>query len=80
MGTLGCVPAYDRYFVNGISKNKIASAVFSMNSIVELALFYENNLNVLETVRSSVSCEYIEYPQMKILDMCFWQIGYESEM
>lgn len=79
MGTLGCVPAYDRYFVNGISKNKVASAVFSMNSIVELALFYENNLNVLETVRSSVSCEYIEYPQMKILDMCFWQIGYELD-
>ncbi len=79
MGTLGCVPAYDRYFVKGISKNKIASAVFSINSIEELALFYEKNMNILETMRSNISCEDIEYPQMKILDMCFWQIGYELD-
>ena len=28
MGTLGCVPAYDRYFIAGIKKEKVSTGNF----------------------------------------------------
>lgn len=41
MGTLGCVPAYDRYFVSGIRSQKIASGTYNIKSILQLVDFYE---------------------------------------
>ena len=43
MGTMGCVPAYDRYFVAGIKKNKVAKGSFNIDSISQLAQFYMDN-------------------------------------
>jgi len=34
MGTLGYVPAYDRYFVTGIRSQKIASGIYNIKSIL----------------------------------------------
>lgn len=79
MGTIGCVPAYDRYFRNGIKKFKVASLDFSIDSIMELVLFYENNREVLENCSKEIASKDLVYPQMKILDMCFWQAGYDLE-
>ena len=79
MGTLGCVPAYDRYFLGGIKKFKVASLNFSIDSIMELVLFYENHQEVLVNCQEKVSSTNLIYPQMKILDMCFWQVGYDAE-
>lgn len=73
LGTLGCVPAYDRYFKAGVRKTKVASGNFSPTSVRDLARFYQDNLNCLEKVRNKMTVEGIDYPQMKILDMGFWQ-------
>jgi len=80
LGTMGCVPAYDRFFKDGVRKyKKIATSSFNSNSIKSLALFYDNeeNYKKFEELRKTMN-EYskIEYPQMKIIDSCFWQIGY----
>jgi hypothetical protein len=77
MGTLGCVPAYDSYFKAGISiKNKkVAPRKFNMDSLIKLAQFYQQNYDVLEEARSKLPLKDIYYPQMKLLDMGFWQIG-----
>jgi len=77
LGTLGCVPAYDRYFVTAIRKHKIASGQFSKKSILNLAQFHLQNKAAFSSC--IINTNGIDYPPMKIIDMCFWQIGYESE-
>jgi len=79
MGTLGCVPAYDRYFKAGVRKYRVASGTYNQNSVYNLARFYEGHKEKFEKYRLNISKDNIEYPQMKILDMCFWQIGYDLE-
>lgn len=41
MGTLGCVPAYDRYFIAGIKNQKVATGNYNLKSIMQLVDFYE---------------------------------------
>lgn len=79
MGTLGCVPAYDRYFVDGVKDQKITSGMFTRNSLLRLVEFYEQNRKKLEEVRNNMNVYDLPYPQMKLLDMGFWQIGFEKE-
>lgn len=78
MGTMGCVPAYDRYFINGIKKQKAATGTYNIGSIRMLADFYVGNFEKLEKVRSCFNINGLPYPQMKLLDMGFWQIGLEN--
>ncbi len=79
MGTLGCVPAYDRYFISGIKKQKVSSGNYNMKSIGQLVDFYEKNIVELENIRKDMKVNGMAYPQMKILDMAFWQIGLDSD-
>ena len=78
MGTLGCVPAYDRFFVDGIKKHKVTTQEYSLNSVRRLADFYEAHNDRLEEARRGMRTEDLTYPQMKLLDMGFWQIGFED--
>ena len=79
MGTLGCVPAYDRYFVSGIRSRKIASETYNIKSILQLVDFYEKNIEQLDSVQKNFIVADMLYPQMKILDMGFWQIGFDLD-
>ena len=78
LGVFGCVPAYDRYFVDGIRKNKIASGTFSKKSLKQLIKFY-NSHPEFENLRQKLISEGAYYTKMKIMDMCFWQIGIEND-
>lgn len=79
MGTLGCVPAYDRFFVDGIKKYKVTTQEYSLESVRKLAKFYEAHNDRLEEARRGMQCDGLIYPQMKLLDMGFWQIGFEKD-
>ena len=79
MGTLGCVPAYDRYFVAGVRKEKVTTGTYNINSLLKLVDFYEENKDKLEDTRKKLKVKTLSYPQMKLLDMGFWQIGFESD-
>ena len=79
MGTLGCVPAYDRYFIDGIKKQKIAIGNYNIKSILQLVEFYEKYSEPLESVREKMKVADMLYPQMKILDMGFWQVGFDFD-
>lgn len=79
MGTLGCVPAYDRFFVDGIKKYKVTMQEYSLKSVRKLAEFYEAHNDRLEEARRGMRIGDLVYPQMKLLDMGFWQIGYDQE-
>lgn len=79
MGTLGCVPAYDRYFIDGVKKQGVATGVYNKRSLQKLAEFYENYYDKLEATRHNLKIGEITYPQMKLLDMGFWQIGFDAD-
>lgn len=78
MGTLGCVPAYDRFFVDGIKKYKVTTQEYSPSSVLALAVFYEAHNDRLEEARRGMRVGDLTYPQMKLLDMGFWQVGFEK--
>ena len=78
LGTLGCVPAYDKFFKNGLRKSRMKNIGFTSKSINELCDYYKNNKEELEQVRSKMFIQEIEYPQMKLIDMGFWMIGKED--
>lgn len=78
LGVFGCVPAYDRYFKNGLNKSKICSSTFSKNSIYQLYKFYQDNLIEFELLNNEFKKAEINYTPMKLIDMCFWQYGYDN--
>ena len=79
MGTLGCVPAYDRFFGIGAKYLGLEKDTYQEKSLRELVDFYEAHNDRLEEARRGMRTEDLTYPQMKLLDMGFWQIGFEKE-
>lgn len=73
LGTMGCVPAYDEFLTSELKKYG-----FNYNlcekSIRELAEYYKNNSKKLEEIRQGLFVYDLKYPQMKLLDMGFWQM------
>ena len=79
MGTLGCVPAYDRFFQDGVATYKVTTQEYSLESVRKLAKFYEEHNDHLEEARRGMQTDDLIYPQMKLLDMGFWQVGFEKD-
>ena len=79
MGTLGCVPAYDRYLLVGLKTTGIAPQTFNENSIKKICQFYIDNEADLENVRKNLKLGSIKYPQMKLIDMGLWNKGEEED-
>lgn len=78
MGTLGCVPAYDRFFQDGAKYLGLEHNSYKENSLLELTDIYEEHNDRLEEARRGMRVGDLIYPQMKLLDMGFWQIGFEK--
>ena len=79
MGTLGCVPAYDRFFEEGAKYLGLEKKSYNKDSLLELAEFYEAHNDRLEEARRGMRVGDLIYPQMKLLDMGFWQVGFDQE-
>ena len=79
MGTLGCVPAYDRFFEEGAKYLGLEKKSYNEDSLGELADFYEAHNDRLEEARRGMRTDDLIYPQMKLLDMGFWQVGFEKD-
>ena len=83
LGTLGCVPAYDECFTKGIKVLGVSKGKFNKDSILKIAELYKSYKAPFENMRKKFSINNnLIYPQMKIIDMAFWQFGYnviESE-
>lgn len=79
MGTMGCVPAYDRYFIEGIKRQNVATGIYNLKSVLMLVDFYDANRDILEDARCGLRIGEMLYPQMKLLDMGFWQIGFDAD-
>ena len=79
LGTMGCTPAYDINFKRGLPACGVAQQRFGERSLTQLEKYYCNNLDELEKFRMKISRDRVAYTPMKILDMCFWQFGYDAD-
>lgn len=78
LGTLGCTPAYDTYFIHGLNHVGIKRTKFEKDSLQEIYRFADENstplIEIQQVIKSSLG---IHYPMMKLIDMYFWQIGFD---
>ena len=79
MGTLGCVPAYDRFFEEGAKYLGLEKKSYNKDSLLELADIYEAHNDRLEEARRGMRTDDLIYTQMKLLDMGLWQVGFEKD-
>ena len=79
MGTLGCVPAYDTFFGIGVEYLGLEEKDYNEDSLLELAEIYETHNDRLEEARRGMRVGDLIYPQMKLLDMGLWQVGFEKD-
>ena len=79
LGTLGCVPAYDTFFEKGVRHLGLKEKDYNEDSLLELAKFYEAHNDRLEEARRGMWTDDLIYPQMKLLDMGIWQVGFERD-
>lgn len=85
LGTLGCVPAYDRLFKKGLNNSQL-NQQFNKKSLKILFNFinlpakkhdFENIQSYINLDQESRNGCY--YPIMKIVDMYFWETGRKIE-
>lgn len=74
LGTLACIPAYDTYFTNAIRKYKRGVTTPNDKSIEALSRFYGDNKDELNDLLVEFEDD-VKYPQMKLLDMGFFEYG-----
>jgi hypothetical protein len=80
LGTTGCVPAYDRFFIAGMKISNIKKSRFNGDCLSELFDFIDVNKTLIKKSQEIVKEKTnSDYPAMKLIDMYFWQIGYDSE-
>jgi len=80
MGTLGCSPAFDRYFIDGVRANNLKFKSLNKRSIEQLLNFVEKYTKELEFLQKQINKQQkINYPIMKIVDMIFWNVGSELD-
>lgn len=79
LGVFGCAPAYDRYFKQAVKKYNVCSSNFNERSMAQLYSFYNDNKEAFENLQKQFESNGTFYPPMKLMDMCFWQIGIDLE-
>lgn len=80
LGSLGCVPAYDRYFISGLKKVGLNYSTFELKSLHELMDFIAEHESEILGAQEWIKGKTLKhYPLMKIIDMYFWQIGFDQE-
>ncbi len=81
LGTFACVPAYDRYFINGLNEAGLKHSKFNADSLKELFTFINDNKTEINKCQTLIQQKIQKhYPVMKVLDMYFWQVGYDKDI
>ena len=79
LGALGCVPAYDRYFIDGLRNKEICPLNPNQKGIKALVDFYISHRSQFDALQMKIkTIGGRPYPAMKLIDMYFWQIGSEQ--
>jgi hypothetical protein len=79
LGIFGVIPAFDRYFCNG-AKVIFQAKSFSFKNIDVLYAYAIDKMPEIEACQAYIFKKSgFWYPPMKILDMYFWQIGFNLD-
>lgn len=83
LGIFGCVPAFDRFFIDGFKKYLEKEEIprnlkFNEKSFSKLIKFYSDNQDEIDPLSNDLDFYTHKYPPMKIVDMYFWQIGFDN--
>jgi len=80
-GTFGCVPACDRYFQAGFRSCGFQYGAPNDAFLGSIFHFCKDHLSELREEQTWIEGQFgVRYPLMKIIDMYFWQIGYERSV
>ena len=74
LGTIACVPAYDRFFVCAL-KHSLGKTNLCAKSLLELCDVYRTYGSEFASMQAH--CNHSNYPSAKLLDMCFFKYGVE---
>jgi hypothetical protein len=80
LGTMACVPAYDRYFLAGLSEEGLKHTKFdsdSLNELFDFSIVHKERIGEAQKLVQGKTKAH--YPLMKVLDMYFWQIGFDVQ-
>jgi hypothetical protein len=79
LGTFGCLPACDQYFIAGFRRAGLGYSYLNTRFIKKLLAFSREHLTELRSEQATIKDHSgAHYPLMKIVDMYFWQLGYEA--
>lgn len=80
LGTIGCLPACDRYFIDGFKSQGFPYSNLNRKSISNIINFSQTNAaELLSQQALLLETRGLRYPVMKLVDMYFWQLGYERD-
>lgn len=77
LGVFGCVPAFDRYFKNALKEYNVCGGKFNAASLKNIYKYYQDHANEFQKLKNQFEKDGVHYTPMKMIDMCFWQLGQE---
>ena len=80
LGTVGCLPACDRYFIQGLRAQDFQYSCLNRRFVDRILRFGIDSPQELAELQSMIIDRGgPRYPLMKLVDMHFWQIGFDLE-
>lgn len=74
LGTLGCLPAVDRFFIDGFKKSGNKYSYLNALLVKRMILFCSDCGSALRVEQNRIErLSGIRYPVMKLADMYFWE-------
>lgn len=74
LGVYGCIPAYDRFLREGLKYYEIQKS--GKNKFGALSEWLNNNPDFVSDIIAYGKASFNNYPFMKLVDMCFWELGW----
>jgi hypothetical protein len=79
LGTMGSLPAVDRFFVAGFRKSHHSYSKLNRGFVEQVIKFCNERSQELRTEQARIEASSnVYYPLMKLADMYFWQVGYDA--
>lgn len=79
LGTLACLPACDRFFIDGFKESGRQYSYLNGRFVERILQFCTDCSTELRTEQARIrAAGGMYYPLMKLADMYFWQVGYEA--
>ena len=80
LGTVGCLPACDRFFIQGFRAQGYPYSCLNGRFVERIIRFcIDNRLELAQLQSMIIDRGGPRYPLMKLVDMHFWQIGSDLE-